>query len=61
MKKEEIEKKSNSTEQELCVVCWNETEYKKDTPIEERVHYVKGVGQLCHKCWQEIFGKNYKG
>lgn len=53
MKKTYILKK-----QDFCVVCWNKTEFKKDTPIDQRIHYVKGVGQLCYKCWKEIYGKN---
>ena len=58
MRKEDIEKKIKSSGQELCVVCWNETEFKKTTPIDERVHYVKGVGQLCHECWKKVYGSS---
>lgn len=40
---------------DLCVFCGEETEYKKDTPIEKRDGYIKGAGQLCRKCFHEIY------
>ena len=55
MKREEVQKKEESTEQDLCVVCWRETEFKKNVPINQRVHYIVGVGQLCCKCWKELY------
>ena len=40
---------------DLCVFCGVETEYKKDTPVEKRYGYIKGAGQLCRKCFHEIY------
>ena len=40
---------------DLCVLCGVETEYKKDTPVEKRYGYIKGAGQLCRKCFHEIY------
>ena len=57
MKIEETKKKLDSAEQDLCVACWNETEFKKDTPIDQRIHYVLGAGQLCCRCWKKIYGE----
>lgn len=39
-----------------CVLCWCDTEYEKDTPIELRKRYVEGAGQLCKKCYNETYG-----
>lgn len=41
-------------EKDRCVVCYAETAYSKDTPIEEREFYIEGCGQLCEACYNEI-------
>lgn len=41
-------------EKDRCVICYAETPYTKDTPIEEREFYIEGCGQLCENCYQEI-------
>ena len=43
---------------EICVSCGKETKIDKDQPISNRMLYVEGCGQLCYKCYREIFGKN---
>ena len=40
---------------ECCINCGDETPYNWFTDINERVHYVEGSGQLCGKCWNEIY------
>ena len=37
---------------EICAVpsCGRETNYRKDSPISERLHYIEGAGQLCDRC-----------
>lgn len=47
--------KTTESDIELCVCCGKETEYKKDTPIEKRYGYIKGAGQLCCKCFHELY------
>ena len=42
-------------EYEKCVVCHQETEVKKDEPIQNRQFYVIGAGQLCQKGFKEIY------
>ena len=39
---------------EMCVVCGKKTEYLRGTPIDKRVHYVEGVGQLGPRCYYEV-------
>ena len=41
-------------EKDRCVICYAETPYTKETPIEERQFYVEGCGQVCEKCYYEI-------
>ena len=43
-----------------CVVCGIKTEYTKDTPISERFGYIIGGGQLCRKCYTELYGNGPK-
>jgi uncharacterized protein YlaI len=40
-----------------CVLCGKETEYDKDTHIDERMWYIEGAGQLCEECWKRIYEK----
>ena len=42
-------------EKECCVVCDKETEYTKDTHIDQRKYYVEGAGQLCKECYASIY------
>ena len=42
---------------EICVVCHRLTDIRVDTPIEKRMHYFEGAGQLCDSCWEQIYGK----
>ena len=37
-----------------CVICGTETEYDKNTHINNRDGYFEGVGQLCEKCFKRI-------
>lgn len=50
-------RKNTVSDIDLCVFCGAETEYKKDTPIEKRYGYIKGAGQLCRKCYLELYGQ----
>ncbi len=43
---------------EYCVLCGCETEYTRETPIEQRRCYVAAVGQLCGKCYLETIDVN---
>ena len=44
-------------ENDLCVTCNAETPHKRGDHIDTRPHYVEGAGQLCKKCWEEIYEK----
>lgn len=40
---------------DLCVICGKTTEYHKDQNVNERKHYVEGAGQLCKKCYENLY------
>ena len=42
-------------QKEKCVVCTTETPYMRYTHTDLRKYYVNGAGQLCKKCWIEIY------
>ena len=50
----------NDDENERCILCKKLTDIKKDCDIDFREHYVYGVGQLCAKCYKELYIKNKK-
>ena len=43
-----------------CVTCDKETSYDVKDHTNERMGYVKGVGQLCLDCYDEIYVKKTK-
>ena len=43
-----------------CVTCDKETSYDAKDHMDERMGYVKGVGQLCLDCYDEIYVKKTK-
>ncbi|RAK12592.1 hypothetical protein C8C77_105154 [Halanaerobium saccharolyticum] len=47
-------KKSTSDEYENCVLCGKKTEVKSSQEVETRDYYVKGIGQLCKECYQDL-------
>jgi uncharacterized protein (DUF488 family) len=52
--KQKGEVKSTSGEYEKCVICGRKTEVKASKKIDNREHYVTGVGQLCKECDKEL-------
>ena len=41
--------------QERCIICGQVTDMEKDWPVAMRKNYVEGAGQLCRKCYLEIY------
>ena len=38
-----------------CVMCKEESPYEETDHIVNRYFYVEGAGQLCGKCWKEVY------
>jgi len=47
-------------QKERCVLCGCMTDIDLDTPIQLRRHYVIAAGQLCEKCFYDIYGTNIR-
>jgi len=45
---------------EVCVLCNKKTDENKNTNINKRMFYVECVGQLCGKCYVEIYDVKYQ-
>jgi len=43
----------NDEEYDVCVVCGARTRYRRSEPLESRVDYIPGAGQLCRRCAAE--------
>ena len=41
--------------EELCIRCGKPTPYHPNTPITLRRYFVEGSGQLCEKCFYELY------
>ena len=44
-----------NTETDKCACCGCDTGISKDTPISNRKYYIQGRGQLCNKCYTELY------
>ena len=42
-------------EKELCIRCNKPTPYHPNTPITLHRYYIEGSGQLCEKCFYELY------
>lgn len=51
-------KNDSLLEYDLCVLCGKMSEYTKETPIDQRVGYIEGAGQLCLECYQFVYLKD---
>lgn len=40
---------------ELCIRCGKPTIYRPNTPITLRHYFVEGSGQLCERCFYELY------
>ena len=40
---------------EKCIRCGVETEYDVSSPVTVRRWYIEGSGQLCEKCFYELY------
>jgi len=38
-----------------CIICKEDSLYTKNTHIDNRAHYIEGVGQLCRSCYNKIY------
>ena len=47
-------------EKEICVLCGRVTDVDVSTPIDQRLHYVEGAGQLCPECDAKIYSKDVR-
>ncbi len=43
------------TKKDRCVMCAKQTEYDKDTHIDNRKYYIEGAGQMCRGCHTRIY------
>ena len=43
------------SEYEKCISCFEITNISKSTPIDQRLNYIEGAGQLCDPCKKRIY------
>ena len=47
---------SGADKKEYCVLCHSRTDVPMGMPVSWRKRYIEGSGQLCEKCFQELYG-----
>ena len=48
-------------DKDKCTVCNVDSLYDKTMPIDLRLGYIEGSGQLCLECYDKIYNKGDKG
>ena len=48
---------NSEIKKEKCVNCGAETDVPVYQHIDQRKYYIEGAGQLCVKCYREIYEK----
>ncbi len=43
------------TKNEKCACCGRDTGIAKDVPIDDRMYYIEGCGQLCSDCYVDLY------
>ena len=47
-------------DKDKCTVCCHDSVYDKTMPIDLRLGYIEGSGQLCLECYDKIYNKGAK-
>lgn len=55
--KDKNESVDKTIEYERCDLCGELTDIPVDMPIQKRKGYIEGSGQLCQKCYYELYVK----
>jgi recombinational DNA repair protein (RecF pathway) len=42
---------------EKCVLCDIPTTIAVNTPVDNRHFYIEGAGQLCERCWNDVYSE----
>jgi hypothetical protein len=45
---------------ETCMLCGDKTVVQANTPVDYRAYYIEGAGQLCHYCYEKVYGGEVK-
>lgn len=56
-RKEERTNPSNKTMIKKCIRCNKPIPYDINYPVDQRLYYIEGSGQLCEECWNALLRK----
>jgi len=54
-----FEKLKEESDKDKCNLCNDDSLYDKTEPINERIGYIEGSGQLCLDCYDKIYGHEW--
>lgn len=53
-----IDKEVTMTQTETCIMCGTDTGVNINESVDFRLYYVEGAGQLCVKCFAEVYSND---
>ena len=54
-----FEKLQEESDKDKCNLCNDDSPYDKTEPIDERVGYIEGSGQMCLDCYEKVYAHKW--
>ena len=54
-----FEKLQEESDKDKCNLCNDDSPYDRTEPINERVGYIEGSGQMCLDCYEKVYGHEW--
>jgi len=54
-----FEKLQEESNKDKCNLCNDDSPYDKTEPINERIGYIEGSGQMCLDCYEKVYGHEW--
>ena len=54
-----FEKLQEESDKDKCNLCNDDSPYDKTEPIDERIGYIEGSGQLCLDCYDKVYSHEW--
>ena len=54
-----FEKLQKDSDNDKCVICSDDSIYDMSEPINKRIGYIEGSGQMCLDCYEKVYGHEW--
>ena len=54
-----FEELQEESDKDKCNLCNNDSPYDKSEPVDDRIAYIEGSGQMCLNCYDKVYGHEW--